>query len=168
MLSVQYTSLGLSEFGASVSRIEYKNRESIVLGTTWSARERTCRGEIPKALCPAAVMSISRESQYGRRRSDTVQSVFKLVTAPLKHGESTVLTAWVHDPKDSPHVLLNHGAWPGVCEGDLLQLNQGESDEQSGFLFVVPKEETGNKPQLQVRTLATREVFIPRPPNRCP
>lgn len=96
-------------------------------------------------------MSISRESQYSRRRSNTVQSVFKVASTPLKHGESTVLTAWVHDPKDSPHVLLNHGAWPGVCEGDLLQLSQAEKEEQPGFLFVVPKEETGNKPQLQVR-----------------
>ncbi|KZV77652.1 hypothetical protein PENSPDRAFT_621231 [Peniophora sp. CONT] len=95
-------------------------------------------------------MSISRESQYSRRRSNTAQSVFKVASAPIQHGESKVLTAWVHDPKDSPNVLLNHGAWPGVCEGDLLHLSQGDSDEQPGFLFVVAKEEAGNKPQLQV------------------
>ncbi|KAI0312389.1 hypothetical protein OF83DRAFT_1067227 [Amylostereum chailletii] len=96
-------------------------------------------------------MSTSRaESQYSRRRSNTAQSVFRNPPAvPLKFGDSKVLTTWVHDPKDSPHVLFNHAAWPGIVEGDLLKLTVG-GEGHPALLLVVPKEDTTNKPQLQI------------------
>lgn len=95
---------------------------------------------------------------YGRKRSNTVQSVLKsavpastipaVPAIPLRTGDTKVLTIWVHDPKDSPSVILNHTWWPGVQEGDLLQL----SDHGSGpkVLFQVPKPDESVKHQLQV------------------
>jgi DEP domain-containing protein 5 len=94
-------------------------------------------------------MASRSESQqppaYGRKRSNTVTSVLKSVAVsaavpgassssaagggipaipalPLRTGDNKTLTTWVHDPRDSPAVLLNHAWWPGVQEGDLLQL----------------------------------------------
>ncbi|KAI0075621.1 hypothetical protein K474DRAFT_1664070 [Panus rudis PR-1116 ss-1] len=100
-------------------------------------------------------MSISRsESQNhynGRRRSNTAQSIFKNppVSQPLKYGDTKVLTAWVHDPKDSPNITLNQSWWPGVAEGDLLRLTP-QTDPSTGFLFKVTKDEGNNKHQLQI------------------
>ncbi|KAI0062362.1 hypothetical protein BV25DRAFT_1916260 [Artomyces pyxidatus] len=101
-------------------------------------------------------MSTSRaESQYGRRRSNTAQSVFKNPQVPFEVGASKVLSAWVHDPYTSPNVLLNHSHLPGVAIGDLLRLTYANSDDNSSFLFVVPNEDSSTKPQLQ--------LSLPRP-----
>jgi DEP domain-containing protein 5 len=96
----------------------------------------------------------------GRKRSNTVQSHFKHVTAtpivpislapPLKRGDWRVLNTWVHDNKDSLNVVLNQSYWPGVSEGDIIQISQHPSgDTTSGLLFIVPKDEAV-KHQLQV------------------
>ena len=102
-------------------------------------------------------MSVSRSEsqapQYGRKRSNTVQSIYKstaIPALPLKLGDSKQLTTWVHDPKDSPTVILNQTWWPGVAEGDMLQLTaHASASSSSGMLFIVPKEEA-QKHQLQV------------------
>lgn len=90
----------------------------------------------------------SQASQYGRRRSNTAQSVYKPppppTTAPLKYGDTKTLTIWVHDPTQPPgsNVILNHAHWPGVAEGDML------ADELSGFLFRVQKDEASARQQV--------------------
>ena len=69
---------------------------------------------------------------------------------PLKQGDCKVLTTWVHDSKDSPNVVLNQSYWPGVTEGDIIQISPYPSgDITSGLLFIVPKDEVV-KHQLQV------------------
>ena len=98
----------------------------------------------------------SRTSQVsGRRRSNTAQSVFKspsLVTpTPLRFGDSKILTAWVHDPKESASITLNPVWWPGVAEGDLLHVShQRREESKQGFLFLVPRDEGNIRHQLQV------------------
>ncbi|PPQ63384.1 hypothetical protein CVT24_005649 [Panaeolus cyanescens] len=100
-------------------------------------------------------MATSREqSRYGRRRSDTTTSNFRVLPTyiPLKIGDTKVLNAWVHDQKDQPSVIFNQTWWPGVAEGDLLRVSSSaaqDPDEQS-FLFLVPKDEGCYKPQLQI------------------
>ncbi|KAF8559857.1 hypothetical protein OG21DRAFT_1402488 [Imleria badia] len=90
--------------------------------------------------------------QYGRKRSNTAQSLARLPpTTPavqLKLGDSKVLNTWVHDPKESPKVILNQSWWPGVAEGDLLHVTQ--SGDTCGYLFTVPKDEGCPKPTLQI------------------
>ncbi|KAF8899598.1 hypothetical protein CPB84DRAFT_1681083 [Gymnopilus junonius] len=106
-------------------------------------------------------MAVSREqSQYGRRRSNTAQSTYRPVsapvTAPLKIGDTRILNAWVHDIKDSPSVVFNHSWWPGVQEGDCLRVSSSSSENtEAAFLFTVPKEDLCSKPQLQ--------ISVPRP-----
>lgn len=99
-------------------------------------------------------MSVSRaESQYGRRRSNTAQSLFRPPpqTTPLKIGDSTILSTWVHE-KESSNVLLNRSYWPGVSEGELLRITYANAEEKrDGFLFLVPNEDSSAKAQLQVR-----------------
>ncbi|KAI0053949.1 hypothetical protein FA95DRAFT_1600463 [Auriscalpium vulgare] len=96
-------------------------------------------------------MSASRaESQYSRRRSNTAQSIFKNPPPPLEYGASKVLTAWVHDAYNYPNVLLNHSHLPGVAAGDLMRLTFATLDDKTGFLFVVPNEDSGTKPLLQI------------------
>ena len=101
-------------------------------------------------------MAASREqSQYGRRRSNTAQSTFRPVpapvTSPLNIGDTRILNAWVHDVKDSPSIVFNHAWWPGVQEGDCLRISSTTSeDPEASFLFTVPKEDPSSKPQLQV------------------
>ena len=101
-------------------------------------------------------MSISRsESQYSRRRSGTVQSVFKNILPPpppLELGASQVLTAWVHSTGDSNNinVILNHSYLPGVVTGDLLRVTTNQLHDKSGFLFLAPSEDPSIRPQLQV------------------
>lgn len=89
--------------------------------------------------------------QYGRKRSNTAQSLARMppgtAGAPLRLGDSKVLNTWVHDPKESPKVILNRSWWPGVAEGDLLRVTQ--SEDTSGYLFTVPKDEGCPKPTLQ-------------------
>ncbi|KAG7093064.1 hypothetical protein E1B28_009356 [Marasmius oreades] len=90
----------------------------------------------------------AQQSQYGRRRSNTTQSMFRSTpNVPLVYGDNTVLNSWVHDVKDSPNVILNHAYWPGVREGDILSISAGEG---RAFLFIVPKDEGCPKPQLQI------------------
>ncbi|CAL1711073.1 unnamed protein product [Somion occarium] len=108
-------------------------------------------------------MSTSRsESQApqfgGRHRSNTAQSVLKgPPVVPLRFGDSKLLVAWVHDPKESPTITLNQTWWPGVAEGDLLHLSSQQQDEEPsrGLLHLVPKDEGNVKHQLQ--------ISIPRP-----
>ncbi|PFH48488.1 hypothetical protein AMATHDRAFT_149797 [Amanita thiersii Skay4041] len=97
----------------------------------------------------------SQQSNYGRRRSNTTQSVLRPVqqqnAVPLKVGDSKVLNLWVHPTKDSTSILFNHSWWPGVAEGDLLRvMSTSAGGPESSFLFVVPKEEVSSKPQLQI------------------
>ncbi|OBZ69159.1 Vacuolar membrane-associated protein IML1 [Grifola frondosa] len=70
-------------------------------------------------------------------------------------GDSKALTTWVHDPKESPTVTLNHSWWPGVAEGDMLRLSSNNMQSSSGFLFIVPRDEGSLKHQLQ--------ISVPRP-----
>ncbi|KAH9950328.1 hypothetical protein B0H21DRAFT_567129 [Amylocystis lapponica] len=108
-------------------------------------------------------MSTSRaESQTpqfgGRRRSNTAQSIYKnapLSATPLSVGDSRALTMWVHDPRESPNVALNHDRWPGVVEGDMIRLSISPNDTASDFLFIVQRDEGFLKHQLQ--------VSVPRP-----
>ena len=89
-------------------------------------------------------------SQYGRRRSNTAQSVLRPIpdSPPLNVGDSKPLTLWIHDPKDSATTILNELWWPGVAVGDLLSV----AASGQAFLFTVSRNETVPKPQLQVDT----------------
>ncbi|TFY57828.1 hypothetical protein EVJ58_g6788 [Rhodofomes roseus] len=92
----------------------------------------------------------SQASQYGRRRSNTAQSLYRPPPppslVPLRFGDTKTLTIWVHDPSQppGPNVILNHAHWPGVVEGDML------ADETSGFLFSVQKDEASARQQLSI------------------
>ncbi|THU87258.1 hypothetical protein K435DRAFT_821688 [Dendrothele bispora CBS 962.96] len=111
-------------------------------------------------------MSTSRaESQqppYGRRRSNTSQSILRpLLTPtapPLVVGDSKVLNSWVHDVKESTSVIFNHSWWPGVVEGDILSVSAG-SDHDS-FLFVVPKDDGVPKPIAEAFGLRNNSEVI--------
>lgn len=100
--------------------------------------------------------------QYGRKRSNTAQSLARMppstASVPLKLGDSKVLNTWVHDPKESPKVILNRSWWPGVAEGDLLRVTQ--SEDTSGYLFTVPRDEGCPKPALQAN-FSQFTVFVP-------
>ena len=100
--------------------------------------------------------SDSQSVSFGRRRSNTAQSVYKnspVSALPLKMGDTVTLIAWVHNPQDSPNVMFNRTYWPGVMEGDLLSISAGSTDSASGFLFIVPRDEGPLKHQLQVRII---------------
>ncbi|KAI0351532.1 hypothetical protein OH77DRAFT_1429604 [Trametes cingulata] len=105
----------------------------------------------------------------GRKRSNTVQSIFggypaptpssssapgPVPAPPLKVGDSRTLTAWVNDGT-SGTVRLNHKHWPGVAEGDLICIASPLPERDPGFLFVVPPEDSSLKHQLQ--------ISLPRP-----
>lgn len=108
----------------------------------------------------------SQQSHFGRRRSNTTQSILRQVPPtinPLKVGESKVLNLWVHDTKDSPSILFNHSWWPGVTEGDLLRVASVSAGVDSSFLFVVPKEDGSAKPQLQVGICYSGVAYIVHP-----
>ncbi|TFK72729.1 hypothetical protein BDN72DRAFT_957080 [Pluteus cervinus] len=91
----------------------------------------------------------SQHSQYGRRRSNTAQSILRTVQVPhLKVGDQKVLNSWVHD-KETTQILFNHSWWPGAAEGDLIRV-AGTTESSSSFLFTVPKEDAFAKPQLQI------------------
>lgn len=97
--------------------------------------------------------SESQTPQFGRRRSNTAQSIYKtqpLSATPLKIGDSKTLITWVHDVKDSPNVTLNQAWWSGVAEGDMLRLSANPSDNASGFLFIFQRDEGSVRHQLQV------------------
>ncbi|KAI6150578.1 hypothetical protein BKA82DRAFT_12489 [Pisolithus tinctorius] len=97
------------------------------------------------------VRTDSQTIQYGRRRSNTLQSTIgNPPPAPLKHGDFKVLNTWVHEPKESPKVIFNQSWWPGVAEGDVLRVTAPLSEDFSGILFTVPKDEGCSKPTLQI------------------
>ena len=108
----------------------------------------------------------SVHSQYGRRRSNTSQSIARVLPPPppppppLKYGSSKVLNAWVHEVKDSPSIALNHAFWPGVAEGDLLRITTAGSNE--GFLFSATRDELQSRTQLQVSNPSLGEIPISR------
>jgi hypothetical protein len=111
------------------------------------------------------MMTTSRaESQqpYGRRRSNTAQSILR--TAPavlLKYGDFKVLNSWVHDTKESANVILNQSWWPGVSEGDLLRVRGSNSEDPDfAFLFIVPKDDGCVKHQLQVCRNGERRLAV--------
>lgn len=108
-------------------------------------------------------MSVARSDSVnlGRRRSNTAQSIYKSTPIPLKMGDSILLTAWVHNPNDSPHVMFNRTYWPGVIEGDLLRISSDSADDASGFLFIVPRDEATLKYQLQVRCIFDHSICVP-------
>ncbi|KAJ7286515.1 hypothetical protein C8J57DRAFT_665587 [Mycena rebaudengoi] len=98
-------------------------------------------------------MSASRgesQSAYGRRRSNTAQSMLRPMPppTPLQFGDSQVLNSWVHDLKESTTVIFNQAWWPGVCEGDMLSVASHEG--AGAFVFIVPRDEGCPKPQLQI------------------
>jgi DEP domain-containing protein 5 len=97
----------------------------------------------------------SQHPQYGRRRSNTTQSIVKNPpVSPIEIGDFKVLSLWVDDTKDAV-LSFNHTWWPGVAEGDLLRVTSSASDGKSGFLFIAAKEDCNLRPQLQVRTTIT-------------
>ena len=55
---------------------------------------------------------------------------------PLQIGDSTTLSTWVFDNPAVP-VLLNFDYWPGVAEGDMLQVTTQTQGDRPGFLFIV-------------------------------
>jgi hypothetical protein len=82
--------------------------------------------------------------------------------APLRVGDCKILSSRVHDAKDTPAVIFNHACWPGVVEGDLLRATLTSGDEEqpnSGFLFVLPKDEGSAKHHLQVRSQLPLAIF---------
>jgi DEP domain-containing protein 5 len=117
--------------------------------------------------------SESQGPQFGRRRSNTAQSILRPVpVSPLKIGDSAQLNLWVHEPKDSPNVMFNHASLPGVSEGDMLMISV--NNDTPGFLFIVPKEDGNVKPQLHVciyhllpglysQRLGELQLSIPKP-----
>ncbi|KAI6166822.1 hypothetical protein EDD17DRAFT_1095190 [Pisolithus thermaeus] len=97
------------------------------------------------------VRTDSQTLQYGRRRSNTLQSTIgNPPPAPLRHGDFKVLNTWVHESKETPKVIFNQSWWPGVTEGDVLRVTALQSEDFSGFLFTVPKDEGCSKPTLQI------------------
>ncbi|KAI6036401.1 hypothetical protein BKA83DRAFT_4162318 [Pisolithus microcarpus] len=97
------------------------------------------------------VRTDSQTLQYGRRRSNTLQSTIgNPPPAPLRHGDFKVLNTWVHEPKESPKIIFNQSCWPGVAEGDVLRVTALQSEDFSGFLFTVPKDEGCFKRTLQI------------------
>lgn len=95
----------------------------------------------------------SQQPRFGRARSGTGQSILRPLPPPprLKDGDFKVLNSWVHDIRESANVILNQALWPGVAEGDVLRVvSSNAEDRESGFLFIVPKDEGCVKTQLQI------------------
>ncbi|KAJ7481036.1 hypothetical protein B0H11DRAFT_1230530 [Mycena galericulata] len=92
----------------------------------------------------------SQPATYGRRRSNTAQSMLRPMPAapPLQVGDYQVLNSWVHDLRESTNVIFNQSWWPGVCEGDMLSVASYSGAE--AFVFIVPRDEGCAKPQLQI------------------
>jgi hypothetical protein len=55
---------------------------------------------------------------------------------PLQIGDTTTLSTWVSDNPALP-VVLNHDYWPGVAEGDMIEVTTQTQGERPGFLFIV-------------------------------
>ncbi|GJJ12397.1 hypothetical protein Clacol_006639 [Clathrus columnatus] len=93
----------------------------------------------------------SNPPPFGRKRSSTVSStsIFKAPTpaSPLRVGDTTTLSIWVSDAPVLP-VILNHDCWPGVLEGDVIEVIIPSQSDRPGFLFTV-QTETGVAKQSQ-------------------
>jgi hypothetical protein len=78
--------------------------------------------------------------------------VFKNVPAqPLQVGESTTLSIWVFDAPAAP-VVLNPECWPGVAEGDMIEITTQAQNEHPGFLFIFQNDASATRQmQQQVR-----------------
>ena len=72
---------------------------------------------------------------------------------PLQVGDTTALSTWVSDAPAVP-VVLNHDYWPGVNEGDMIEVTTLAQGERPGFLFIVPND-AGLAKQTQ-----QQQVFI--------
>lgn len=111
----------------------------------------------------------SQHSLFGRRRSNTAQSVLRPLPQPapppLNIGDTKSFSLCVHETKDAPDILFNHSSWPGVTEGDLMRVNKhGTEGHDDAFLFFVPKEDQSPRSQLHVRALlAIAKSF----PDKC-
>jgi len=98
-------------------------------------------------------MSSTRESVYTRRRSNTATSLRgPALAATVQFGDSITLVAWVHTDGNPSTVLLNFAAWPGIGEGDLVELTcrgRKASDDVS-FVFTVKDVEDARRPRQQI------------------
>lgn len=70
---------------------------------------------------------------------------------PLRIGDSTTLSIWVLDSPPTP-VALNHECWPGVIEGDMLEVTTQTQTEHPGFLFIV-QSDAGSSRQIQQQVI---------------
>lgn len=92
---------------------------------------------------------------FGRARSSTVSSIQHRITPPpLNVGDSVTLQAWIHS--DTSHnVSLNPNVWPGVADGDLIQVvhisEPNKGPEAPSFLFFARLEDDSRQARLQVR-----------------
>lgn len=116
----------------------------------------------------------SNQPRYGRKRSDTLQSMLRSPTSatPLVIGNTKELTLWVNDSTTSsspnaPEVVLNPDCWPGALDGDIIRVTavSDEEDEldrdgrweKDGFLFIVNiRDAQGCAPGLQVSFISSR------------
>ena len=89
---------------------------------------------------------------HSRKRSATLSSLVTPPT-PLREGSSKTLTLWISD-QNPDRVVLNHESWPGVCKGDVIEVQSKASavkkEDMSVFRFVVGKDEGGKYGSLQV------------------
>src|ERR1700761_1153959 len=95
-------------------------------------------------------MSGTRESVYTRRRSNTATSL--RAPATVQFGDSVTLVAWVHTDGNPSTVLLNFAAWPGIGEGDLVELTSRgrKASDDANFVFTVKDIEDARRPRQQV------------------
>jgi hypothetical protein len=96
----------------------------------------------PLRMTSHNVMRGESNPPYSRKRSSTVSStsMFKNVPhQPLQIGDTITLSIWVLDTPAVP-VVLNHDYWPGVAEGDMVQVTTQAQGECPGFLFIVPND----------------------------
>ncbi|KIJ44371.1 hypothetical protein M422DRAFT_252378, partial [Sphaerobolus stellatus SS14] len=85
---------------------------------------------------------------FNRKRSSTVSSLsmFKspLPPQPLREGDSIALNIWVESSSGAAPVVLNHDCWPGVAEGDMIEVTSPGQKEHPGFLFIVQSDTSSN------------------------
>ena len=106
--------------------------------------------------------SAVRGESYSRKRSSTISStsLFKNVPAPpLQLGHQTTMSTWVSDSLAVP-VVLNHECWPGVSEGDMIQVTTQANAERPGFLFIV-RDDTGLPRQTQQQVHSSNYTLQP-------
>ncbi|KAF8504057.1 hypothetical protein BU17DRAFT_78315 [Hysterangium stoloniferum] len=93
---------------------------------------------------------------FSRKRSSTLSSVFKNVPAqPLQVGECITLSIWVSDAPTAP-VVLNHDCWPGVAEGDMIEVTTQAQNEHPGFLFIVQNDASATRQMQQQITISKK------------